>query len=165
LKYFVIDHQGKTYGPATLDDLNSWIQEGRIDPTMKVQDSESGETMPISRLPGINIQQNIPPRPLENVRYASSESFAQTRIATHIENHLAKAIISTLLCCLPLGIVAIVYSAQVDGHLRRGDYDEAKRCADSADTWANWSIGLGVAWAMFVICSMLSAVSATSGVR
>ena len=39
----------------------------------------------------------------------------------NIENHLVKAIISTLCCCLPLGIVSIVFAAQVDSKRNAGD--------------------------------------------
>ena len=36
-------------------------------------------------------------------------------------NHLAWAILSTIFCCLPLGIVSIVYSSKVDGLYNAGE--------------------------------------------
>jgi len=36
-----------------------------------------------------------------------------------------QAILCTLFCCLPFGIVAIVFAAQVDGKLAAGDYNGA----------------------------------------
>ena len=38
------------------------------------------------------------------------------------QNYLVWAILTTLFCCLPLGIVSIVFAAQVDGKLASGDY-------------------------------------------
>ena len=38
-----------------------------------------------------------------------------------VPNYLAQAILVTLFCCLPFGIVAIVYAAQVNGRLQAGD--------------------------------------------
>jgi len=52
-------------------------------------------------------------------------------------NHLVWAILTTLLCCLPLGIVAIIFAAQVDGKYNSGDYEGAK---DSSAKAKNFSI-------------------------
>ena len=38
-----------------------------------------------------------------------------------VPNNLVWAILSTLFCCLPAGIVSIVYAAQVNGKLAAGD--------------------------------------------
>ncbi|MBL8815641.1 MAG: CD225/dispanin family protein [Planctomyces sp.] len=62
-----------------------------------------------------------------------------------INNHMVKSILSTIFCCLPLGIVAIVFSAQVNGKIDAGDYVGAQQTADQASKWGNISIGLGVA--------------------
>jgi len=46
------------------------------------------------------------------------------------------AILCTVLCCLPLGIVSIVYSTKVSGLWSQGRYAEAQAAADSAKKWA-----------------------------
>ena len=38
-------------------------------------------------------------------------------IAGDVPNYLVWAILATIFCCIPFGIVAIVYSSQVSGHL------------------------------------------------
>lgn len=53
-----------------------------------------------------------------------------------IPNHLVLAILVTLFCCLPFGIVSIVYAASVDGKAMAGDIAGAKRASDSAKMWA-----------------------------
>ncbi len=60
------------------------------------------------------------------------------------DNHLAKAIISTILCCLPLGIVAIVYASSVNGKFMAGDIAGAREASRNASNWGNWSIGAGL---------------------
>jgi hypothetical protein len=62
-----------------------------------------------------------------------------------IDNFLIKAIFSTICCCMPFGIVAIVFAAQVDSAWRRGDFDESQRLSDQANMWSNIAIGLGLA--------------------
>jgi hypothetical protein len=54
-------------------------------------------------------------------------------------NQLAWAIISTLLCCLPLGVVSIVKAANVNTLWYQGQYAAALESAESAKRWAIWS--------------------------
>lgn len=62
----------------------------------------------------------------------------------NVPNHLVKAIIVTLCCCQPMGIVSIVFAAQVDSKLQRGDFDGAVHASKKANAFANWAIALGV---------------------
>lgn len=50
--------------------------------------------------------------------------------------YLVWAILTTVLCCLPFGIVSIVKSTQVDTYWQQGNYDQAFRASDSAKKWA-----------------------------
>jgi hypothetical protein len=61
------------------------------------------------------------------------------------ENHLVGAILATLFCCLPFGIVAIVQAAQVNSAYHAGNYQEAQRLSESANTWTMVSVGIGLA--------------------
>lgn len=54
------------------------------------------------------------------------------------DNYLVWAILSTLLCCLPLGVVSIVYAAKVDGLYNSGDYDGAQDASNKAKNFAMW---------------------------
>lgn len=51
------------------------------------------------------------------------------------KNYLVWSILSTVLCCLPLGIVAIVYSTKVNDYYIMGLYDEAMRASAKAKQW------------------------------
>ncbi|MGN0820517.1 MAG: CD225/dispanin family protein [Akkermansia sp.] len=57
-----------------------------------------------------------------------------------VPSHMAKAILTTLFCCLPFGIVAIVKASKVDSLLAAGRRDEAIQASKEADNWGNWSI-------------------------
>lgn len=59
-------------------------------------------------------------------------------------NNLVFAILSTLLCCLPAGVVSIVYAAQVDGKWNAGDYAGAQQASDNAKRWAIISAVIGL---------------------
>ncbi|SOD52728.1 CD225/dispanin family protein [Pseudoxanthomonas wuyuanensis] len=56
--------------------------------------------------------------------------------APYIPNHLVWAILTTLFCCLPMGIVSIVYAAQVDGKRAAGDIAGALETSRKAKFWA-----------------------------
>ena len=58
--------------------------------------------------------------------------------------NLVGAILATLFCCLPTGIVAIVFAAQVDTKWNVGDWHGAKEASKKAQMWANISLGLGI---------------------
>ena len=62
----------------------------------------------------------------------------------HVPNYLVQAILVTIFCCLPFGIVSIVYAAQVNGRLDAGDVAAARRLSASAKTWAWVSFGVGL---------------------
>ena len=52
----------------------------------------------------------------------------------HIPNYLVQAILVTIFCCLPLGIVAIIFAAQVNGKVATGDIAGAQSSSRTART-------------------------------
>jgi hypothetical protein len=60
------------------------------------------------------------------------------------KNYLVWSILVTLFCCLVPGIVAIVYSAQVNGLWGQGRYADAQKASDRARTWVIISVVLGI---------------------
>lgn len=60
------------------------------------------------------------------------------------DNYLVWSILVTLFCCLPLGIVAIVKSSQVNGLWAQGRYAEAQAAAENAKKFVIWSAGIGI---------------------
>ncbi|MGD9647326.1 MAG: CD225/dispanin family protein [Pirellulales bacterium] len=68
-----------------------------------------------------------------------------------IPNYLVQSILVTLCCCLPFGIVGIVYAAQVNGFLRAGDMAGAKKASDNARLWCWIGLGSGIALDLLVL--------------
>ena len=63
-----------------------------------------------------------------------------------------EAIVATLLCCMPFGIVAIVYAAQVDSKFGAGDYRGAQKASDSVKTWYHVALVSGLVFgAIYII--------------
>jgi hypothetical protein len=69
---------------------------------------------------------------------------------------LGLSIGATMLCCTPLGIVGIVFSALAMESRSRGDLYGWERRVGQARTWTLWSIGLGVLGVVIVICLIVA---------
>lgn len=77
-----------------------------------------------------------------------------------VPNYLVFAILATAFCCLPFGIVSIVFAAQVNSKLALGDYHGAVDASNKAKTWAWVSFGCGmVAVVLWVGLVILGAVA------
>jgi hypothetical protein len=80
--------------------------------------------------------------------------------SNNVPNYLPQAILTTLFCCLPFGIVAIVYAAQVNTKLQAGDYEGAMQSSKNAKIWCWASFGTGIA--VFVLYILLAMIASSS---
>ncbi len=58
--------------------------------------------------------------------------------------YLVWSILTMLFCCVPTGIVAIVYSSKVNSRFTSGDYEGAKKASDNAAIWILATVVLGL---------------------
>lgn len=75
--------------------------------------------------------------------------------------HLVWAVLTTLFCCLPFGIVAIVKASKVERYYFNGLYAEALEASDDAKKWSIIAaivggIGLFLYFIFFVILAAAS---------
>jgi len=77
-----------------------------------------------------------------------------------VPNYLVQAILVTVFCCLPCGIVAIIYAAQVNGKLQAGDYAGAVASSNNAKTWSWVSFGVGLAGGLiYAIIALIGGIA------
>lgn len=88
---------------------------------------------------------------------------AAVSLAPRPKNYLAWSIVTTVLCCLIGGIVAIVYSAQVDSKYNAGDYAGAQQSSDSARKWNIGSMIVGLLVNLIYVVAMVA--GGLSGMR
>lgn len=55
-------------------------------------------------------------------------------------NNLVFAIISAVLCCMPLGVIAIIFATQVNSKWAQGDVAGAEKASRNAKNFAIWSV-------------------------
>ncbi|MGH9495751.1 MAG: CD225/dispanin family protein [Candidatus Sulfotelmatobacter sp.] len=75
-----------------------------------------------------------------------------------VPNYLIFAILATVFCCLPAGIPAIVFAAQVNGKLQAGDIAGAQAASRNAKIWCWVSLGVGLGAILIWILLMVLGV-------
>ena len=99
----------------------------------------------------VGVLKNITPPVIISTPMVKSPSFNKPK------NFLTTAIVTTLCCCLPLGIVSIVYASQVDSKFNAGDYQGAINASNNAKMWAWISFGLGLTVNLLLILKEIAA--------
>ena len=66
-----------------------------------------------------------------------------------IPNHLVMAILITLFCCIPFGIVSIIYAVKTDSAKAAGNYELATSYSNKAFNWGIWGLIHG-----FIACTL-----------
>lgn len=151
--YKIIGADQNEYGPISAEQVKQWVKEGRANGQTMVLREGTTEWKPLASFPELADVQNTPP------------SFAATPPPTpvaqeKVPNYLVQSILCTLCCCLPFGVVAIVYAAQVNTKVAAGDYVGAVAASKNARLWCWISFGLGLAVGILYIgLSVLGALA------
>ncbi|MBR1838626.1 MAG: CD225/dispanin family protein [Bacteroidaceae bacterium] len=76
------------------------------------------------------------------------------------DSNLIYGILCTFCCCLPLGIVSIVYASKVDSLFMIGDYQGAQEAADKAKKYAMYgAVASAIVWALYFFAAIVTAVA------
>ena len=98
-------------------------------------------------------QSYTPPPPPS---YGSSPSYgvggSNPAAGMTIPNYLWQSIVVTLCCCLPLGIVGIIFATQVNSKLAQGDTAGALEASRKAKLFTLLGLGIGL---VFIIISFV----------
>ena len=160
-----INHNGVQSGPMDLEalkqlgltsaayvwheGLSDWVKITQVPELQGVYDLagvEMGESAvaeaPVAPAP----EQQVP---VERQPYQSQQPYQpqyadQQPAEPCPPTNLAWAIVSTVLCCIPLGIVAIVYATKVTKKYQAGDIEGAKRASEVGAWWCIAAIVLGI---------------------
>ena len=118
----------------------------------KVEDAVAGTPLPPQELPA-NMPPIPPAAPAMPAVPAAAADVDNTQPAEQPKcppTNLVWAILVTILCCLPTGVFAIVYSAKVISKYNEGDYKAAEHYSEVSAWWCIGSIILGIIIQPFV---------------
>jgi hypothetical protein len=72
-----------------------------------------------------------------------------------INTWLIPSVLSTMLCCLPLGIVAIVFSSKCGQAVNQGDWQAAREYSQKAKLWFYLAAILGFFTTIFCVAAQI----------
>ena len=154
-EYYYLNGDAKV-GPLSLDAL----KYAPISPTTMVWNNSLPDWVEARTLPelaGMFVAQPTPaappPPPVTPVYNTTGGSFNDSAMKPPMpDNYLVWAILSTVFCCLPLGIVSIINSTKVSSAYSMGDYTGAQKASDDAKKWAIWSaVASCIVWVLYII--------------
>lgn len=149
--YYYLNEQQEPVGPVTLETIDALVSSGRLPASVFVARAGDAEWVPYSAWCAAASAPTATPspgqaRPVARKSRAGAPSLAALPVTSIAPCTMPKpatnmvwAILSTIFCCLPLGIVAIVKAASVDSHYYAGRYLEAIQASRSAANWSAWS--------------------------
>jgi succinate dehydrogenase/fumarate reductase cytochrome b subunit len=76
------------------------------------------------------------------------------KVVVKPDNNMLMAILTTICCCVPFGIVAIIKASQVNNLFAMKQYEAAQASADEAKKWSYIGIGVGllIGIVYFIFC-------------
>lgn len=60
------------------------------------------------------------------------------------KNYLVEAVLITIFCCQPFGIVGIVFASQVNSKYAAGNFEGAVQASKEAKKWTTWGFISGL---------------------
>ena len=147
---------GAPKGPVDEEAVRSEIARGVVRPDTLVWKEGMPDWRPASEFFDFS-GAPPPPPPLAATPPALSTSAAPPASAG-VPTNLVWAILATVLCCLPFGVVAVIYASKAGTANAAGDAEAAKAAAHAAAVWA-W-VSFIAYWAVVLLGAAAAAVLA-----
>ncbi|MBE6380106.1 MAG: CD225/dispanin family protein [Lentisphaerae bacterium] len=77
-----------------------------------------------------------------------------------VKTYLVESILVTLLCCMPLGVIAIVFAAHAGSLLAMQQYQLALKSAETAKKWMLASLICGIVFSLLYAAATLVSAAA-----
>ena len=94
----------------------------------------------------------------DNVTQVQNNSSLQAK--PQIKDYMVFSILTTIFCCIPFGIIAIVYSSKVSKLIAVGDFEGASNASRNSKIWNIAALVSGIV--LGIICILLYAGIFTS---
>jgi hypothetical protein len=82
--------------------------------------------------------------------------------AGQVPSYLWQSILLTLVCCMPFGIVAIVFASKVDALAAQGDLAGATAASRKAKIWCWVTLASGLIFAVLYMAFIITSAAGTA---
>ncbi len=170
--YFYLDAQNNQHGPIPPEKFADY----GITPSTLVWCKDMPDWMPADSQPELHkwfethttqqaFQQQPPQQPQPNYGPQQPYSGAQQPFGNTQNNfsyvpcpssHMALAVFTTICCCLPFGIVAIIKANDVGKYYAMGNYDAALMASADAQKWGIIALICGIlSWSFYSLFALV----------
>ena len=153
---------GMQLGPVAEEELLAKSKSGEVAATDLIWKEGMGDWKPLGDVPEFqgSLPAVVPPQAGQpsQVPMQQPAPMNASQMPGAVPNYLWQSIVVTVLCCMPFGVVSIVYAAKVDGLVARGDIAGATAASKSAKTWALAAV---ISW--FVIVAIYAVIIVAAG--
>jgi hypothetical protein len=158
---------GMQLGPISTEQLSGKARGGEVLSSDLIWKEGMSDWKPLAQVPEFQSTggfSNPPPVGMGSVPMQQPPMYPAGYAPGSVPNYLWQSIVVTVLCCLPFGVVSIVYAAKVDSLLIRGDIVGATAASQSAKNWAiagvaSWAVGIGIYLIFMVVVAAGAAAS------
>ncbi|HSK80196.1 MAG TPA: CD225/dispanin family protein [Thermoanaerobaculia bacterium] len=155
---------GTQHGPLLEGDLRRMALEGSLQPEDLVWSEGMASWLPASEVGVFEFPALPPPPPSPPPvppHYVAPPSYQPAPptfggAGADIPNYLPWAIAATLFCCMPGGIVSIIFAVKANTAKNTGDLAAARSAANQAKIWLIVSVVGGLLVSMFVILASIA---------
>ncbi len=133
---------GTQSGPVTQQELAAKVQSGEVRSTDLIWKEGMKDWLPLSQVP--EFSGGVVNTPSQFGMPMAQPSAYASPARPHVPNYLWQSIVVTMCCCMPFGIVAIIYAAKVDGLVAMGNFVGAEAASKSAKLWFYLALGIGL---------------------
>ena len=162
-RYFYIDPEGKQRGTFTPDELRQEpVKRDTLVWTQGMEQWKRAEEVEELQFLFSDISGNYPTGQTDQSYPYSQPSAPAETLPPMPKTWLVESILVTILPFVLcgsflslLGIIAIVYAAQVESFYNRGDYTAAAESSRSAGKWTKIALWIAIAWLLLIVVSII----------
>ncbi len=136
MKYWLSNGDGQVYGPYTVGELRGFVGDGRVTGSSQLCQEGTNDWVSATAMLGVGLA-GVPPTAPTAV---SPSGFLSGASEFWQPVGIVLPILSILLCCLPAGIVSLVYATNANTKAAAGNMTGAEADKKSSALWLRISV-------------------------